>query len=156
MLSCSKGMFFRSTCLFLFLALLKNFFNFHVVHFFYAFWFSFFDNVVQVFFPQFLGWSHLTMLLWNLHQSGSCFLRLLHPFCLLFTNSNYFFYLLMFSFYRNGIRNSEKEDFAVLAINDIYARKILIYARKKDVNAIQWYQRWQTCFLNGNLHKLLE
>ena len=52
----------------------------------------------------------------------------------------------MFSFYRNGIRNhvrlDKKEDFAVPGINDIYARKILIYARKKDVKYTTMSSKW--------------
>ena len=43
----------------------------------------------------------------------------------------------MFSLCRTGIRNyvrlDKKEDFSVPGINDIPARKILIYADKEDV-----------------------
>ena len=84
----------------------------------------FFDNVVQVFFPQFLG-------------RGRYFL---------FTNSNCFFYLFMFSFYRNRILNhvrlDKKEDFVVPGINDIYARKTLICAGKKDVKYNTMFSKW--------------
>ena len=52
----------------------------------------------------------------------------------------------MFPFYRNGIRNhvrlDEKEDFAVPGINDVYARKIPIYAHKKDVKYTTMSSRW--------------
>ena len=52
----------------------------------------------------------------------------------------------MFSFYRNGIRNhvqiDKKEDFAVPGINDIYARKIFIYAPKKDVKYTTMSSKW--------------
>ena len=54
--------------------------------------------------------------------------------------------MFMFSFYRNGILNhvrlDKKEDFAVLGINGIYARKILIYARKKDVKYTTMSSKW--------------
>ena len=57
---------------------------------------------------------HLLILPRNLHQSESCFLRLLHPFCLLLANTNCFFvfcfYLFMFWLYRNGIRNHVRLD----------------------------------------------
>ena len=52
----------------------------------------------------------------------------------------------MFSFYRNGIPNhvrlDEKEDFAVPGINGIYARKILIYAHKKNVKYTTMSSQW--------------
>ena len=52
----------------------------------------------------------------------------------------------MFSFYRNGIRNhvrlDKKEDFAVAGMNDIYACKILIYARKNDVKYTTMSSKW--------------
>ena len=58
----------------------------------------------------------------------------------------FFFYLFMFSFYRNGIWNhvrlDKKEDFAVPGMSDIYAHKILIYARKKDVKYTAISSKW--------------
>ena len=52
----------------------------------------------------------------------------------------------MFSFYRNGIRNhvrlDKKEDFAVPGINDIYAIKILIYVRIKDIKYNTMSSKW--------------
>ena len=52
----------------------------------------------------------------------------------------------MFSFYRNGIPNhvwfDKKEDFVVPGTKDIYARKILIYVRKKDVKYTTMSSKW--------------
>ena len=61
----------------------------------------------------------------------------------------------MFSLYRNGIRNhawlDKKEDFTVPDINDNYARKILIYARKKDVKYTTMSSKWVLTSVNGTI-----
>ena len=97
MLSCSKGMVLTSTCLFFFSAHLKNF-SIPTLCIFLCFLVCFLRQFCSSLLPPIFGKKppHLLMLPWNLHQSENCFLRLLHSFCLLFTNSNDFFICLCF------------------------------------------------------------
>ena len=59
----------------------------------------------------------------------------------------------MFSLYSTEIRNyvwlDKKEDFAVPGINYIFARRILIYARKKDVKYTIMSPKWILIYKNG-------
>ena len=53
---------------------------------------------------------------------------------------------------RNHVRLDKKEDFAVPGIHDIYARKILIYAGKKDVKYTTISSKWVLIILWNNNH----
>ena len=110
MLSCSKGMILRS-CLFLFSAHLKNFFNPHVMHFFVLSGLLSSTMLFKSSSPN--SWEEATSSSntsskftpkWKLFPSFvASTLSSLHQLQL-------FFYLFMFSFYRNGIQNHVRLD----------------------------------------------